>query len=67
MPQSQYNEQKLESSSPLSQSQWGYTYPESYYQPPYQHSASYTRYQDQPIEEKSDLEKSMEALCEAAC
>ena len=33
--------------------------------PPYQHPASYTSYQDQPIEEKSSLEKSLEVLLES--
>jgi len=43
-------------------SQWGYNSPESYGQPPYKHSASYAPFQDQLIEEKSELEKSIEAL-----
>ena len=56
-----------------SQSQWGFTSPESNFQPPYppcpqfsQYSfpnfASYTSFLDQPIEEKSELEKSIEAV-----
>ena len=42
----------------------GIQLPKSYYQP-YQQSASYTPYQDQPIEEKTDLEKSLEAFLES--
>ena len=34
----------------------------TYYQQPDQHSASYTQYQDKPIEEKSSLEKSFEVF-----
>ena len=48
-----------------SPSQWGYNFPESYYQQPYQQTVSYTPYQDQPIEEKSSLEKSFEAFLES--
>ena len=41
------------------------TPPESYGQPPYQYPASYIPYQDQPIDEKSPLEKSFEAFLES--
>ena len=41
------------------------TPPESYYQQPYQQTASYNPYQDQPIEEKSSLEKTFEAFLES--
>ena len=37
----------------------------TYGQPPYQHPASYTPYQDEPIKEKSELEKSLEAFIES--
>ena len=40
----------------------GIQLPDSYYQQSYQQTASYTPYQDQPIEEKSSLEKSLEAF-----
>ena len=39
--------------------------PESYYQQPYQQIASYNSYQDQPIEEKSSLEKTFEDFLES--
>ena len=48
-----------------SPSQWGYYSPESYYQQPYQQTVSYNPYQDQPIEEKSSLEKTFEAFLES--
>ena len=48
-----------------SQSQWGCNSPESFYQQPYQHPPSYTSYQDQPIKEKSESTKSIEALIES--
>ena len=38
------------------------TPPSLYYQQPYQQTASYTPYQDEPIKEKSSLEKTFEAL-----
>ena len=62
MPQSQYYEKDWNNHHHYSQSQWGYNSPESYDQPPYQHLTSYTPYQDQHIEEKSELEKSLEAF-----
>ena len=43
-------------------SQWGYNSPESFYQPPYQHSALYTPYQDHSIEEKSEFDKILEVI-----
>ena len=61
MPQSQYYEQEWDNYHYSSPSQWGYNSPESYYQQPYQQTTSYTPYQDQPIEDKSSLEKSFEA------
>ena len=36
-----------------------------YGQPPYQQPASYTPHQDQHIEEKSELEKSLDAFLES--
>jgi len=55
---------RLEWSSPLFTESVGIQLPRSYSQPPYQQPASYTPYQDQPIEEKSELEKSLEAFLE---
>ena len=43
----------------------GIQLPESYYQQPYQQIASYNPYQDQPIEEKSSLEKTFEPFLES--
>jgi len=40
-------------------------HPESYGQPPYQHSSSYTSYLEQLTEEKSDFDKILEALHES--
>ena len=65
MPQSQYYEQEWDKHHHSSLSQWGYNSPESYYQQPYQQTASYNPYQDQPIEEKSSLEKTFEAFLES--
>ena len=65
MPQSQYYEQEWDNHHHSSSSQWGYNSPESYYQQPYQQTASYNPYQDQPIEEKSSLEKTFEAFLES--
>ena len=63
-----------------SQSQWGFTSPESNFQPPcplyppgpqfsqssFPDFASYAPFLDQPIEEKSELEKSIEASMQEA-
>ena len=49
MSQSQYYEQEWDS-SPLFTESGGYNSPESYYQQPYQQTASYTPHQDEPIE-----------------
>jgi len=64
MPQSQYYKQDWDNHHDPSLSQSGYNYPESYYQQPYQQTASYTAYQDQPIEENL-LYKSFEAFLES--
>ena len=45
--------------------QRGYNSPESYYQQPFQQTTSYNPYQDQPIEEKSSLEKTFEVFLES--
>ena len=55
----------LAQSSPPSPNQWGYNSPESYYQQLYQRTTSYTPYQDQPVEEKSSLEKTFEDFLES--
>ena len=65
MPQPQYYEQDWDDHHHSLPSQWGYNSSESYYQQPDQHSAPHTQYQDQPIEEKSSLEKSFEAFLES--
>ena len=65
MPQFQYYEQEWDNHHHSSLSQWGYNSPESYYQQLYQQTASYTPYQDQPIKEKSSLEKTFEAFLES--
>jgi len=65
MPQSQYYEQDWNNHLHSSSSQWRYTSPESYCDPHFQHSASYTPCQEQSIEEKSKLTKSLEALLES--
>ena len=57
--QPQYYEQDWDDHHYSSSNQWGYNSLESYYQQTNQHSASYTQYQDQPIEEKSYLENSL--------
>ena len=62
MPQSQYYEQDWNNHHYSSQSQWRYNSPKSYCQPPYQLSASYTPYPEQPLEESIDWEKRMEVL-----
>jgi len=64
MPLSQYYEHCWKNHHYSSQSQWGYNSPKSYYQPPYQHPASYTPSPEQPLEESIDWEKRMEALDE---
>ena len=56
MPQYQYYEKERDNHHHSSPSEWGYNSPESYYQQPYQQTASYTSYQDEPIEEKSFLD-----------
>jgi len=65
MPQSQYYEQDWNIHHYSSQSQWGYNSPKSYCQPPFQHSASKFSSHDQPIEEKSEVIKSIEAMIES--
>ena len=65
MPQSQYYEQECDNQHHSSLSQWGYSFPESYYQQPYQQTASYNPYQNQPKEEKPYLEKTFEAFLES--
>ena len=57
MPQSQYYEQDWNNHYHSSQSQWGYNSPESYGQPPYQKSDSYTRYQDQPMKKNLNYKR----------
>ena len=52
-------------SSPLFAESVGINSPESYYQQSYQQTASYNPYEDQPIEEKSSLEKTFEAFLES--
>jgi len=64
MLQPQYYEQDWDDHHHPSSSQWGYNSPESYYQQSGQHLASYTQYQDQPIEAKFFLEKIFEAFLE---
>jgi len=78
-PCPQSYDHNFQNNSNSSQSQWGFTSPESNFQPtfpPYppcpqfsQYSfpdfASYTHFLDQPIEEKSELDKSIEAMQEA--
>ena len=57
----------------FSQSQWGFTSPESNFQPPcpqfsqssFPDFGSYTLFPVPPTEEKSDLERSMEAMLES--
>jgi len=46
MPQPQYYEQDWDDHHHSSPIQWGYNFPESDYQQPDQHLASYTQYQD---------------------
>ena len=65
MSQSQYYEKEWHNHHDSSPSQWGYNFPESYYQQPYQLTVSYTPYQDQAIEEEFSLEKSFEAFLES--
>ena len=65
MSQPQYYEQDWNDHYHSLLSQWGYNSPESYYQQPDQHSALCTPYQDQPIKEKSSLEKSFKAFLES--
>ena len=62
MSHPQYYEQNWNDHHHFSSSQWGCNLSESYGQPPYQQPASYIPYQDQSIEEKSDLKKSLEAF-----
>ena len=63
MPQSQYYEQEWNNHRLHSSlSQWGYNSLKSFYQPPYQHLASYTPYQDNSMEEKSDFDKILKAI-----
>jgi len=63
--QPHYYEQDCDDHHHSSLSQWGYNSPESYYQQLDQYSVSCAQYQDQPIEEKSSLEKSFEAFLES--
>jgi len=51
----------MEQSSPLFTESVGLQLSQTYYQQLYQQTASYASYQDQPIEEKSFLEKTFEA------
>ena len=46
MPQPKYYEQDWDDHHHSSPIQWGYNFPESDYQQPDQHLASYTQYQD---------------------
>ena len=64
MPQSQYYKQDWNNHLYSSQNQWGYNSPESYYQPPFQQSSSYTLFSNQPIEEEYDIERSRKAILE---
>ena len=64
-PQSQYYEQDWNNYHHSSPSQWGYNSPESYCQPPFQHSALNFPRHDQPIEEKSEVTKSIEVMIES--
>ena len=53
-----------------SQSQWGFTAPELNYQSPcpssfFSHFASHTPFLELPLEEKTELQKSMEDMLEA--
>ena len=61
---SQYYEQEWDNHPHSSPSQWGYNSPESYYQHSYKQTTSYTPYQDEPIEEKSSLQKTFETFLE---
>jgi len=65
MLQCQYYEQDWNNHHHSSQSEWEYNSPKSYGQPSYQHTPSYIAYQDQPIKEKFDLTKRIEALIES--
>ena len=65
MPKSQYYEQDWNNHHYSSQSQWGYNFPESYYQPPFQHSTYNFSSYDQLIEEKSEVMKSIEVIIES--
>ena len=65
MPQPQYYEQDWNKHLHSSPCQWGCTSPKSYYQLSLQYLASYIPFLEQPLEEKTELEKSMEALQES--
>ena len=65
MSQSQYYEQDWNNHHYSSQSQLGYNSPESYCQPPFHHSASNFSSHNQPIEEKYEVKKSIEAMIES--
>ena len=65
MPQSQYYEQDWNNHHYSSQNQWGYNSPESYCQPPFQHSTYNFPSHDQLIEKKSKAMKSIEFMIES--
>ena len=65
MPQSQYYEQDWNNYHYSSQSQWGYNSPELYCQLSFQHSVLNFPSHDQPIEEKFEAMKSIEAMIES--
>ena len=65
MPQSQYYEQDWNNHDHSLQSQWGDNSPNSYCQPPFQHSVSKFPSHDQSIEEKSEVTKNIKAMIES--
>jgi len=71
-PYPQHNDYNFQNNFNSSQSSWGFTYPESNFQPPcpqvpqysFPNFDSYTPFPEPPIEEKSSLERSMEESLE---
>jgi len=64
MSQLQYYEEDWNDHHHSSPNQWRYNAFESYYQPSFQQSSSYSLFSNQPIEEEFDIKRSEKVILE---